>query len=159
MRRVSAQVAKVAPQMRMVAAIGKFGKLPGVAGKAAESLQAELRQLTPTIEAAVADLKLFRGGGLHLQGAIQQAALAPARVEGAASRERLAHAASPRSARAAERRGGGGGGGGVAAAGVGGGGDGRRAAARGGAELRTRCSRMALAEAEARRRCSRRRRR
>ena len=92
-RRVSAQVAKVAPQMRMVAAIGKFGKLPGVAGKAAEALQAELRQLTPTIEAAVADLKLFRGGGLHLQGAIQQAALAPARVEGAASRERLAHAA------------------------------------------------------------------
>ena len=29
-RRVSAQVAKVAPQMRMVAAIGKFGKLPVV---------------------------------------------------------------------------------------------------------------------------------
>ena len=152
-RRVSAQVAKVAPQMRMVAAIGKFGKLPGVAGKAAESLQAELRQLTPTIEAAVADLKLFRGGGLHLQGAIQQAALAPARVEGAASRERLAHAAlaeerlarksaeaAVAAAEAASRRP-------ASAAAATGGGAAAAAEAR---ELRTRCSRMALAEAEAR---------
>ena len=152
-RRVSAQVAKVAPQMRMVAAIGKFGKLPGVAGKAAEALQAELRQLTPTIEAAVADLKLFRGGGLHLQGAIQQAALAPARVEGAASRERLAHAAlaeerlarqsaeaAVAAAEAASRRP-------ASAAAATGGGAAAAAEAR---ELRTRCSRMALAEAEVR---------